>query len=848
MDKLILLDSNSLMYRAFYALQKSALTDRQGRPTGAIYGFVTMMTKLISDEKPTHIAAAFDLRFPTFRHEMFAPYKATRKPMPDELVAQVPMLKKVLNDFGITILELAGYEADDILGTMAKRFDMDTIIVTGDRDALQLISDNTKICYTKRGISDVIMYDEARLAEDGFTPQSIIDYKALRGDTADNIPGIAGIGEKTAMILLNEYKTLENVLANASKISGKVGERLVEGEAIAKMSYQLATINTDVPLKCKLDDLKMVYPFTKKAKEGLIELDFVNLIKRLKFDTNDETDVLFTQTDISTINVDNLEALIAAVNECVDKPLALTFGVNICFSICKDKQFLVSPSNDLFGELSIDVILETIKPLLIANTDKILYDYKALLHSLNEYNISINGEIYDTLLMAHLVKGSKNFSSMSEMFLCFGFGEQENVSTLFLILERLTCDLNEKNLSKLYYDIELPLENVLFGMEVKGIRVDENVLNELSDKYTLELDTLTNNIYTYSGETFNINSPKQLAVILFDKLKLLSKKKNKTGLSVGIEVLNDLYDEHPIIPLIIRYRQLSKLQSTYVDGLKKVIAGDGRIHTEYKQTVTSTGRLSSVEPNLQNIPTRTSEGREIRRAFVADKGKLLVCADYSQIELRLLAHFSGDENLIKAYIESRDIHASTAAEIFGVSQNEVTSEMRRDAKAVNFGIIYGISDFGLANNLSISARKAKIYIEKYFATYPRVKEYMDKNVAFAEEHGYITTFFGRIRELPEIKSTNHNIREFGKRAAMNLPLQGTAADIIKIAMLEVEKRLKNTNSKMLLQVHDELIIETEQSEAEFITSELKNCMENAVKLSVPLTVNVKTGRSWFEAD
>lgn len=846
MDKIILLDSNSLLHRAYYALAQSNLTDSTGRPTGAVFGFISMLSKLIHEESPTHIVAAFDLKGPTFRHEMYKEYKGTRKPMPEDLVPQVDMLKETLRAFNIKIVEKQGYEADDIIGTLAKKFDVPTLIVTGDRDSFQLIDDTTTVLYTKKGITDVVRYTPERLSEDGFTPKMVIDYKAIRGDASDNIPGIKGVGDKTAMLLLSEYKDLEGVLSHADDIKGKLGEKIAAGGDIAHLSYKLATIDTAVPLNVGLADIAFRYPLSLEAKKALQALEFTRIISRFDFEENVKTEAVNDKIETNIIELNSLEEIEKVVSDNKKNPIALDLDENIVFSFDQNTEYAAKINYDLFGGVTKEDILSALKPILENGNDKIFTDYKKLLHALNCLNIKVGGTVYDAYLLGYLIFGGRSFGQIGALNNAFGVNSG-NLSSLFITLPKMLSALKEKNLEKLYFDMELPLIYVLYDMETAGIKVDKSVLEDYRDRYGDELDTLTNEIYKYAGESFNINSPKQLTGILFDKLGLRSKKKNKTGLSVNIDVLTKLYDEHPIIPLIIRYRSVSKLQSTYVLGLEKEIAADGRIHTDYKQTVTNTGRLSSTEPNLQNIPTRTSEGKEIRRAFVADRGKVLLSADYSQIELRLMAHMSGDENLIKAYNESRDIHTSTAAEIYGVNPDDVTANMRRDAKAVNFGIIYGISDFGLANNLAISNKQAKAYIAKYFETYPKVRKFMDGLVKTAEEKGYVSTMYGRIRIMSELKSASYTVREFGKRAAMNFPLQGTAADIIKMAMIKVNEALKSTSSKLLLQVHDELIVEAAESEAGKIEKILVDCMENTVKLSVPLTVNVGRGKSWYEA-
>lgn len=847
MEKLLLLDSNSLLHRAYYALP--GLTDSKGNPTGAVFGFVSMLARLIKEEKPTHIAAAFDLKAPTFRHNMYAGYKATRKPMPEELVKQVPVLKKLIGDLGIKIVELEGYEADDIIGTLAKKFKCPTDIVTGDRDSLQLIDDTTNVLFTKRGITDVLRYDEERLKEDGFkTPSAIIDYKALRGDASDNIPGIAGIGEKTAMELLNTYSTMENVLAHADEIKGKLGEKVQNGKESARLSYDLATIKTDVPLYVELSDISFSYPLKASAKNALSALEFTTLIKRFSFADdkadNDEIDTSLKKIEYTTVEIDNIDDLKRVFSDNENKPFALSVGTDAHIAFSADTLYVVKQNYDLFGGMTIDDVLRVISEKL--TNECIVFDFKKLLHLMDDAGLKVTVTPRDINLLSYLVFGGRSFQDIATLAVASGVSG-DSVTAFFDIFKYLEDQLQKKELSSLYYDVELPLERVLFNMERAGIKVDDAVLDELKKKYEDEIETLTSRIYSYAGETFNVNSPKQLTVILFEKLGLKPSKKNKTGLSVNVDVLEKLYDEHPIIPLILRYRQISKLLSTYVLGLKKATASDGRVHTEYKQTLTNTGRLSSTEPNLQNIPTRTVEGKEIRRAFVADAGKVLISADYSQIELRLMAHMSGDENLIKAYNESRDIHASTAAEIYGVKIDDVTDEMRRNAKAVNFGIIYGISDFGLAQNLSIRVADAKKYIEKYFETYPKVKAFMDGLVAFAKANGYVRTLFNRIRFIPELSSGSYAVREFGKRASMNFPLQGTAADIIKIAMIKTAKNLENTKAKLLLQVHDELIVEADEGEKEVVEKILKESMETAVALKVPLTVGVESGKNWYEA-
>lgn len=841
MNKLILLDSNSLIYRAFHALPP--LTNSKGQNTGAVFGFVNMLTGLIEQEKPTHIAAAFDLKAPTFRHAMFDGYKATRKPMPDELAEQLPYVKRILSSMKIKILELEGFEADDILGTVAKRFACPTLIVSGDRDCLQLVSESTHVYLTKKGIKDVEVYSLARLKEDGFTPLSFIDFKALKGDASDNIPGIAGIGDVTAKNLIAQYGSLEKVLESADELKGKLAEKIKAGRESAILSKKLATIVTDAPLKLTLDDLRCEYPYPDEFREALSELEFGSVVKRLEFRTQDALPSDCDMPAADEVTVEDENELIKVLRS-LKGDIALTAGEDIHLSDGR-YEYVLRAGGDLFSGMTFDDCVNAVRKNLPNGVRVFTYDLKRVMKNLGgDFLPDGTG---DVMLAYYLVSGGKTAPDLPAFLQSKNYPDDKPAASVLLEGQRLLKKMAEDGLEHLYYDIELPLVKVLFDMERTGFSIDKTVLSDLNEKYASELDSLTQEIYLFSGRNFNINSPRQLAAVLFEDLKLPSGKKNKSGFSVGAEVLNDIKDLHPVVPLVLRYRQISKLKSTYTEGILKIVAPSGRLHTEFRQALTSTGRLSSVEPNLQNIPARDAEGREIRKAFIPSPGNLLVSADYSQIELRLMAHFSGDEKLIQAYKDGMDIHTSTAAEIFGIPPEAVTSEMRRGAKAVNFGIIYGISDWGLANNLSVSPKQAKTFITKYLDTYPKVKEYMDSNVEYAREHGYVVTSEGRRRYIPEIKSPNRNLRAFGERAAMNMPLQGTAADIIKIAMIKVAEALKGKKSKLILQVHDELIVDTTPDELETVKSILKSDMENAVSLSVPLTVNVAVGPNWMEA-
>jgi DNA polymerase-1 len=840
--KIILLDSNSLINRAYFALSHGTpLTNKKGQPTGAIHGFFAMLLKLIEEEAPTHIGAAFDVHAPTFRHALYTPYKGTRKPMPEDLVPQFPEIKKLLKLMDVAVLEKEGFEADDILGTLANKFDAETIIVTGDRDCLQLVSDTTKVYLTVMGISKVEKYDLARLAEEGFTPESFLDYKALRGDCSDNIPGIPGIGEKTAKTLLDIYKTLDKVLDSANEMKGALAEKIASGREIALLSKQLATINRSVPLDCGLDTLAFKPKFSEEFLSALAELELAAVYRKATAlaETKKDFEVKPIAADYETVELETITEALDALRPMKEVGLLLSDAIR--FASSENREYVLTPAADLFGGPDFDSAAAAVLGALNGKKTYV-YDLKKLL---KQAGAGFGEGCFDVMVAAHLDSGSRAMKTAADAL--FGYGFKESAAHLFSLGKKLEASLVEKRLWDAYKNIEFPLIFVLKDMEAGGFAVEKGTLLELDKKYTEELTALTEEIYRDAGQSFNINSPKQMGEILFDKLDLRRGKKTKSGYSVDADILEKLSGEHPIIDKILRYRRIMKLKSTYIDGLVKLIGKDGRIRTVFNQCVTSTGRLSSTEPNLQNIPVRTAEGRELRRAFTAAPGGVLISADYSQIELRLLAHFSGDSELIKAYRQNDDIHTLTASEIFGVGLENVTPEMRSNAKAVNFGIIYGISAFGLASNISIPTYIAREFIEKYFMTYPKVKEYMDGNVAYARENGYIRSLSGRIRDIPELRADNHNVRAFGERIAMNMPLQGTAADLIKIAMIKVHKRLANMKSKLILQVHDELIVDAAPEEAEEVKSILKEEMENAAELSVPLIVNIGAGKNWFDA-
>ena len=833
-NKILLLDSNSLMHRAYHALPN--LKSSKGLYTGAIFGFLSILLRLIKEQKPTHIAAAFDLHGPTFRHEMYDKYKATRKPMDEELRQQVEPLKDLITAMGIKIVAMQGYEGDDILGTLSKRFDDECIIVTGDRDSFQLVGPTTKVFWTKKGVSDIEVYDVQRLLDDGFTVEQFIDYKALRGDTSDNVPGIAGVGEKTAKQLLEKYGSLDNILANASEIPGKVGQTIAQSKDIALLSKQLVTINRDVPVECTLDDIKFEPIYSQKVKQMLAELEIIKLADRMTFSGGGEEEVKAVALEKESITLTTKEQICDVLKG--DK-VALVIGQNISFAVDDKREYKISCVEDLFSEgVGFDEAIDAIKSLVKGKT-LVCFDFKKLC---KEYGFE-NEKFFDVMIAAHLARGSAPIKSIEQVLGADGY--EVGAAELYAESGKLQEQLTKQGLNTLFFDVEQPLCVVLRKMEERGVRVSVDALKVLEGKYGEIIERLTQEIYALAGETFNIASNKQLGDVLFEKLALPHGKKNKTGYSVSEDVLGGLVNAHPIVSKILEYRHFAKLQSTYVTGLQP-LANRGRIHTEYNQCITQTGRLSSTNPNLQNLPARSDEAKDIKSAFIPSEGNVLVSADYSQIELRLLAHMSGDEQLIDAFNNGDDIHAITASQILGIPVEDVTPAQRRDAKAVNFGIIYGISGFGLAENLSIPQYKAKEFINNYFVSHPKVRAFMDGCIANAKERGYSLTMLGRRRNLSDLNASNYMVRSSAERMAMNTPLQGSAADIIKLAMLRVEKRLENMKSKMILQIHDELIIDAAKDEEEDVKKILSYEMEHAMKLSVPLIAEATSADNWGE--
>lgn len=841
--KVLLLDANSLVNRAYYAMPQ--LRDSSGRPTGGVYGFVNMLAKLIAEEKPTHIACAFDVHCPTFRHKLYDQYKAGRHPTPEELVAQIPMLKQVLQAMGIRTVELPGYEADDIVGTLAGQADGEVIVVSGDRDLLQLVADNVTVYHTKRGITDVIKYTPARLAEEGLRPDQVPELKGLMGDSSDNLKGVAGVGEKTAKDLIAKYDNLDGLYSHIDGEKGKLREKLLQGKQDAYFCRDLATICRTAPIEIGLQDCVFDPVLPAEAETVLRQLDFKNLVGRFAYRTcGDESHK--TGNDITVKEIATDEALQACMQE-------VESATRVCLALYKDVWHITADGNteyripyatSLLEGLPCETVMQAVCELLRnPSVRKIVFDLKTMYYTVQQYLAPFAAD--DVMLASYVADALHTFANAGELVLHYGYEEEQIACGMWRVWEKVCERLIQEGTVNVYTSIELPLVQVLYDMEQQGFTVDVDTLNRLGEMYTDQLRDLSDAIYSYAGGVFNINSPKQLAEVLYDKLGLPTDKKRSTG----ADKLERLAELHPIVDYILRYRQLAKLQSTYVAGLVPLLDSYNKLHTVFKQALTATGRLSSTEPNLQNIPVRTPEGRELRRAFVPSAGNVLVVADYSQIELRLMAHFSKDAGMLEAYREGKDIHAATAAKVYGVPIEEVTHDMRSRCKAVNFGIIYGISDFGLSANIGCSVKQAKEFIEKYFAMYPGVKQYMADVVELAKKQGYVQTLSGRRRQLPELQSSVYSVRQFGERVAMNMPLQGTASDIIKLAMIRIADALKKRGlqAKMILQVHDELVIDTPVAEVEEVKQLVKELMENVFALDVPLVVEVGVGHDWVEA-
>lgn len=853
MEKLVLIDGNSLINRAFYATK--LLTTRDGLPTNGVFGFTKLLIKIIADIKPEYMVVAFDLKAPTFRHKIFDAYKGTRKQMPEELAAQMPVMKSLLSAMQICICEKEGYEADDLIGTLSRKFDkkIRNIIITGDRDSYQLVNENTDVFLTKTGVSDLLKLTVKNFKETvGYEPGQVIDIKSLMGDSSDNIPGVAGIGEKTAMELIHRYDNLDNIYRHTQELKPALQTRLLDGKDMAYLSRKLATIDTEADIALSLEDCALRLPFPAEAKKICFRLEFSSI---MRMDIFADTEVTTGACDIERAEVlsfSDVNKFMPTIKSQHDWAV-YSNGRDYSF-YSQGKEYITKIKENLLDNGLEEAELVSLLEAIFGDENKKVYVYgkKNWQHKLHAYGLKMRCLSEDVSILKYLTDFTGKDDDFFQAEQSYGLPIETHAQNIFTLFGIFYANLEKDHLITLYRDVELPLCDVLFDMEIAGVRVDVGTSAVFEKKYREEAERVSEEIYTRAGKKFNLNSPTQLGKILFDDLQIPPPKKNKTGkYSTNADVLEKLADEHEIVRDILRYRRIQKLLSTYIDGFRPLIdPKTQRVHTNYNQILTSTGRLSSTNPNLQNIPVRDEEGRELRKLFLAsDDGHILLDADYSQIELRLLAHFSGCKELIEAYRRGEDIHALTASQVFEVPLSAVDAQMRRSAKAVNFGIIYGISDFGLAKNLDISPKKAGEYIKKYFETYSDVKRYMDTNVAFAKEHGYVTTILGRKRVINEIKSSNYNIRSFGERAAMNMPLQGSSADIIKIAMLRIYKRLREEklSSRLILQVHDELVIDTLLEEKEQVAEILKSEMEQAVELCVPLVAEVHEGKNWYEA-
>ncbi len=850
--KLMILDGNSIVNRAYYGVRMLNAPD--GTPTNAVYGFLAILQRLLDANSPDALCVAFDLPAPTFRHRQYALYKAQRKPMPDDLAVQMPLLKDVLSAMGIKQLSAEGWEADDVLGTVAKLCEADgwdCEIVTGDRDSFQLITEKTDVLHVKtaKGQTETIDYDLKRFNDEyGFAPPLMVDLKALMGDASDNIPGVAGIGEKTALDLIRRFGTIESIYSNLDTLDIKdsVRKKLSAGEESARMSYELATISREAPVELRPADAAWKMENRPELYAALSRLGFRRFIDKWGL-TPGESD---TGSAEETAGVRVLPEKEISVSELTGRIaqadyVSVLYGEDIsALTIC-DGEGIYSVSQLTAGE-EWDAFTDA---LFSDRIRKVSHGVKDFMGHALAANITPRGFIFDTELAAYVLDPTESAYPVDRLAARHLGGERPAAQAVYELYPVLDAKLSEAGGRDLYYNIELPLCAVLADMERAGFLVDRAALAAYGDSMVSGINALQEEIWRYAGREFNINSPKQLGEVLFDELMLPAGKKTKTGWSTNADVLEKLVGKHPIILDILDYRMLTKLKSTYADGLIKVISPDGRIHTNFKMTVTATGRLSSTEPNLQNIPVRKELGSEIRKMFVAAPGCVLVDADYSQIELRLLAHISGDETMKNAFLTGEDIHAVTASQVFGIPLDEVTPQQRSHAKAVNFGIVYGISAFSLAQDIGVRPAEAKAYIDAYLEKYHGVREYMERVISEAKANGYVETLFGRRRPLPELKSSNFNTRSFGERVARNMPIQGTAADIMKLAMVNAHRRIQaeGLRSRLILQVHDELIAECPEDEAEHVKALLEEEMSGAVQLDVPLTANAKIGHTWAEA-
>ena len=847
--KLLILDGNSIVNRAFYGVRMLNAPD--GMPTNGVYGFLSILRKLLDEEKPEAVCVAFDLKAPTFRHLRYEGYKAQRKGMPEELAVQMPILKQVLDAMGILRLELEGFEADDLLGTVAAKCEnngWECRIVTGDKDSFQLISETTHVCHVKSRMGQTTTTEytpELFFEEYGFEPKCIIDLKALMGDASDNIPGVPGVGEKTAMALVQKYKHLETIYAELDTLDVKEGMRkkLREGKDSAFLSFELATIHTDAPIEFSPEDAVWHEDYRPELYDLFKKLGFNKFIEKWGISENTEsaaTARLEHLTYIEDASFDDIMDAVKAADIIAVSP-DLSFD---SLEICDGKAVYLArwtALGDDYTRLTSYVFSDKVR--------KTGHNVKDIMTQLISEKLPLDGFVYDTAIAGYLLDATAGDYGLGRMSIGYCGAELGGAEAVYRLREATEKKLAQLGMTKLFYDIEMPLCRVLANMQEQGFLIDRAALSSFGESLTGTIAELERAIYDQSGCEFNINSPKQLGEVLFDKLMLPAGKKTKTGWSTNADVLEKLRGKHPIVQMALDYRMLTKLKSTYADGLLKLIDSDGRIRTKFQMTVTATGRLSSTDPNLQNIPIRKELGSHIREMFIASKGNVLVDADYSQIELRLLAHISGDKHMQEAFLSGEDIHAVTASQVFNTPLGEVTSLQRSRAKAVNFGIVYGISAWSLAQDIGVMQAEAKAYMDAYLNKYDGVREYMKSVVENAKCDGYVETLYARRRYLPEIKSSNFNTRSFGERVALNMPIQGTAADIIKLAMVNVYNRLnaEGLKAKLILQVHDELICECPEDEAQTVANILREEMSGAAQLSVPLTVDVKIGHSWAEA-
>ena len=887
-NRLMIIDGSSLLHRGFYALP--LLSTKDGIYTNGVYGFLTMFYKITEEYEPDYISVAFDKKAPTFRHLEYDLYKANRQKSPNELSLQFPILKEVLSAMNINQIEIEGYEADDIAGTIAKFGEekgLEVILVTGDRDYLQLASEKSKVLVTKKGITELEVFDNKIIMDKyGIKPEQFIDLKGLMGDQSDNIPGVPGIGEKTGLKLIKEFGSMENIYENIEKVSGKKRkESLIEYRQQAFMSKKLGEIVTNAPIELDMEKFIVKEPNWEKLKKLYEKLEFKSLIDKIPKDKIEDSREEFKSEFVLVNNNKEFNNIINNIKKDKKFGFKIIYSgpnplkdeiIGICIKPKESSSYYINCENNNI----LDSFKDSFKEIFESeDIEKIGHNIKEDIIGLFRLDINISDISFDSMIGQYLINPSQTDYSIHELakeyFDIFIESEEEllgkgkNKKTFkslelekrveyfskildltFMLENQIKGIVKSQGMEKLYYDIELPLIEVLASMEYLGFKIDMDIINELGKEFDDKINNLTIEIYDLAGREFNVNSPKQLGEVLFDDLDLPVIKKTKTGYSTNAEVLDKLKDKHPIIDKILKYRQIVKLKSTYIDGLIDLVDDEtNRIHSSFNQTVTNTGRISSTEPNLQNIPVKTEEGRKIRKAFVSEnENYVLVDGDYSQIELRVLAHISDDPKLKEAFYHNEDIHTKTASEVFEVEKEEVTPLMRSRAKAVNFGIVYGISDYGLSRDLDISRKEAKKYIDNYLKNYEKVKEYMDNIIEVGKRDGYVETILNRRRYLPELKSRNYVVRSFGERVAMNTPIQGSAADIIKIGMVRVYKELKKRNmkSKLILQVHDELIIEAHEDEKEEVENILRQIMESSVELNVPLKVDIKMGESWYE--